>query len=40
VDLAQYVAAVAQGMAVQAAGGATRKQLRKIADLALQAWPA
>jgi AcrR family transcriptional regulator len=38
-DLAQYVAAVAQGMAVQAAGGATRKQLRKIADIALQAWP-
>jgi AcrR family transcriptional regulator len=39
-DLAQYVAAVAQGMAVQAAGGATRKQLRKVAGLALQAWPA
>jgi AcrR family transcriptional regulator len=38
-DLAQYIAAVAQGMAVQAAGGATRKQLRKIADIALQVWP-
>ncbi|MBO0763347.1 MAG: TetR/AcrR family transcriptional regulator [Hyphomicrobiaceae bacterium] len=38
-DLVQYVAAVAQGMAVQAAGGATRKQLRKVAGLALQAWP-
>ena len=39
-DLARYVATVAQGMAVQAAGGATRKQLHKVADLALQAWPA
>ena len=38
-DLAQYVATVAQGMAVQAVGGATRKQLRKVADLALRAWP-
>jgi AcrR family transcriptional regulator len=38
-DLAQYFAAVVQGMAVQAAGGATRKQLSKIADIALQAWP-
>src|SRR5262249_33645091 len=38
-DLAQYVATVAQGMAVQAAGGASRRQLRRIADVALQAWP-
>jgi AcrR family transcriptional regulator len=38
-DLAQYIAAVLQGMAVQAAGGATRKQLRKVAAIALQAWP-
>jgi hypothetical protein len=28
-----------QGMAVQAAGGATAKQLREIARLALRAWP-
>jgi AcrR family transcriptional regulator len=39
-DLAQYLATVAQGMAVQAAGGATRKQLHKMAQMALQAWPA
>jgi AcrR family transcriptional regulator len=38
-DLAQYIATVVQGMAVQAAGGASRRQLRKIADMALQAWP-
>jgi AcrR family transcriptional regulator len=38
-DLAQYVATVLQGMAVQAAGGATRKQLRKVAELALHPWP-
>jgi AcrR family transcriptional regulator len=38
-DLAQYIATVGQGMAVQAAGGATRDQLHKVARLALQAWP-
>jgi AcrR family transcriptional regulator len=38
-ELAQYIATVVQGMAVQAAGGATRHQLRKVAHLALQAWP-
>jgi AcrR family transcriptional regulator len=38
-DLARYVATVAQGMAVQAAGGATRKQLRKVAEMALLALP-
>ena len=27
------------GMAVQAASGATRQQLEKVADLALLAWP-
>lgn len=37
--LASYVATVMQGMAVQAAGGATAKQLREIARLALRAWP-
>lgn len=39
-DLARYVATVAQGMAVQAAGGATREQLRKVAEMSLLAWPA
>jgi AcrR family transcriptional regulator len=38
-DLACYISAVMQGMAVQAAGGAGRDKLRKIADLALRNWP-
>ena len=38
-DLARYISAVMQGMAVQAAGGVGRDQLRKIADLALRNWP-
>jgi AcrR family transcriptional regulator len=33
--LARYVLAVMQGMAVQAAGGATREELRQVANLAL-----
>ena len=39
VALARYVSTIMQGMAVQAAGGATRVQLREIARLALNAWP-
>ncbi len=38
-DLARYVATVYQGMAVQAASGATRRQLRATAKSALAAWP-
>ena len=38
-DLARYLMTVAQGLSVQAAGGATRKQLRDVARLALAAWP-
>jgi AcrR family transcriptional regulator len=38
-DLAAYLSAILQGMAVQAAGGATRKQLRRIAEMALRTWP-
>lgn len=38
-DLARYVSAVIQGMAVQAAGGASRDQLRKVVDMALRSWP-
>jgi AcrR family transcriptional regulator len=38
-ELARYFIAVIQGMAVQAASGATRQQLEKVADLALLAWP-
>jgi len=37
--LARYVSTVSQGMAVQAAGGASRKELERVADMALRAWP-
>ncbi len=38
--LARFVATVTQGMAVQAAGGASRAELRRVADTAMAAWPA
>jgi AcrR family transcriptional regulator len=38
-DLARFVATVTQGMAVQAAGGATRAELERVAQTALRAWP-
>ena len=38
-DLARYVAAVMHGMSVQAAGGATRKELRRVVEMALRAGP-
>jgi hypothetical protein len=38
-DLARFVATVIQGMAVQAAGGASRAGLRRVAEMALRAWP-
>jgi hypothetical protein len=38
-DLARYVATVTYGMAVQAASGASRAQLRRVARLAMRAWP-
>ena len=34
-----YVMTVTQGMAVQAAGGASRADLLLVADMALKAWP-
>jgi len=37
-DLARYLVTVIRGMAVQASGGATRAQLRRVAEMALQAW--
>lgn len=37
--LARYLTAVTQGMAVQAAGGATAAELRPVAEMALRAWP-
>jgi AcrR family transcriptional regulator len=38
-DLARYLATVTHGMAVQAAGGASRDELRRVAEIALRAWP-
>ena len=38
-DLARYVVTVMRGLAVQAAGGASREDLRRVAELALRAWP-
>jgi len=37
--LARYVITVVWGMSVQAAGGASRAQLREIAETALRCWP-
>ena len=37
--LSRFVATVAEGMAVQAAGGASRVELRRIAKTAMAAWP-
>lgn len=38
-DLARYVATVIYGIAVQAAGGASRADLRRVNQTALRAWP-
>jgi AcrR family transcriptional regulator len=38
-DLARYVVTVLRGMAVQAAGGASREELRRVVEMALRAWP-
>lgn len=38
-DLARFIATVTQGMAVQAAGGASRAELERVAQTALRAWP-
>lgn len=37
--LARYVMTVANGIAVQAAGGAARADLQQVADAALRCWP-
>lgn len=37
--LARYVTAVMNGISVQAAGGATKKELQQVADMALKALP-
>jgi len=38
-DLARYVATVIHGMTVQAATDASRAELRRIIQTAMQAWP-
>jgi AcrR family transcriptional regulator len=38
--LGRYFATVYQGIAVQAAGGATRDQLNQTIDIAMRVWPA
>jgi len=38
-DLARYLTTVRNGLSVQAASGASRRELRNVAKLALQAWP-
>jgi AcrR family transcriptional regulator len=38
-DLARFVATVIHGMAVQAAGGASRDELGRVVQTALRAWP-
>ena len=38
-ELARYVMTVLQGMAVQGGDGATPDQLRRVAQVALRAWP-
>ncbi|HVH89749.1 MAG TPA: TetR/AcrR family transcriptional regulator [Terriglobales bacterium] len=39
VDLARYFATVVQGIAVQAASGASRAELLRVAETALKVWP-
>ena len=38
-ELAHYVLTVMRGMAVQSAGGASRDQLKRVAQIALRVWP-
>jgi hypothetical protein len=38
-SLARFVATVLHGMAVQATGGASRKELERVAETALRAFP-
>jgi AcrR family transcriptional regulator len=38
-SLARYIATIIHGMAVQAASGISRAELRRVAETALKAWP-
>ena len=39
-DYARYIMTVLEGMSVQAAGGASRADLHKVAEMTLRTWPA
>jgi AcrR family transcriptional regulator len=39
-DYARYIMTVLEGMSVQAAGGASRQDLHKVAEMTLRTWPA
>jgi AcrR family transcriptional regulator len=39
-DLARFVWTICYGLSVQAAGGATCEQMRRVVQLAMRAWPA
>jgi AcrR family transcriptional regulator len=39
-DYARYIMTVLEGMSVQAAGGASREDLHKVAEMTLRTWPA
>jgi AcrR family transcriptional regulator len=39
-DYARYIMTVLEGMSVQAAGGASRADLHKVAEMTLRSWPA
>lgn len=38
-SLARYLATVLHGLSIQAAGGATRREMEKVVDWALRCWP-
>jgi AcrR family transcriptional regulator len=38
-DLARYVAILYHGLAVQAAGGATREELSRVVEVVMRGWP-
>jgi AcrR family transcriptional regulator len=39
-DYARYIMTVLEGMSVQAAGGASRTDLHKVAEMTMRTWPA
>ena len=38
-DLARYVMTVANGIAVQAASGASKEDLRQVVEMTMRTWP-